>query len=483
LLLSSLVVQADTHVSVGDVELRHDLEYLADRGLISIPITTWPMSWAEISQAVESIDEQRDRSVHTRAIVTRLINRLQRATHTSNPTFNSRYSLSSGAQKLRGFRDIPRGDAEISGSVGFIGQSFASKLQITLAGSPQDSQNLRFDGSYIGYLWKNVAINAGYQERWWGPGQLGSLILSSNARPVPGVSIKRHVALRSNYRALSWMGPWTAHAFAGKMENDRFVNRPYLLGARVAIKPFPSLELGASRTAQWGGDGRPTSFDSLVNLLIGRDNQGEGVSREEEPGNQLAGFDGRFSFNRLGLPVTLYGQLIGEDEAGGFPSRYMGQFGLSTSMPVNWQDSTLRLNAEYSDTTCQFYESSRIFNCAYGSSIYRTGYRYRNRAIGYSTDNDARQIALLATLNTASNHNWSAALRVGELNRGGAIPETVNTVSEIPRDFVEIEVNHSRLFNLGKLEMGIGYSQREDNASAQQDGEFNAFVSWTSFVP
>ena len=482
-LLGSSAVWADPQINAGDAELRHDLEYLADRRLISIPITTWPISWAEVSQAIESIDSSRVTSANTQMVIARLQRRLGRAVQMTYPLLASRASVSDGEYSLRGFRTVPRGRAELDGSLEYVGKSFAGKIQVTAVGTPQDGDDFRLDGSYAAYIWNNVAFTAGYQDRWWGPGQTGSLILSNNSRPIPGLSVKRHVALQSNHRFLRWMGPWTAQAFAGQLESDRFVSRPYLLGARVVIKPFRSLELGVSRTAQWGGEGRPTSFESLINLIRGRDNVGDGISRDEEPGNQLAGFDGRFSSRVLGHPVTLYGQMIGEDEAGGFPSRFLGQFGVSTSMPLNWGTSSLRLNMEYSDTACQFYDSEPRFNCAYNSDIYRTGYRYRGQSLAHSTDGDARQFALLATLNTAGQHNWSASLRMGELNRGGITPELENPLSPEPVDFLEVNINHSRPLFLGKLDIGVGYRQRELQSNGQSDSGANVFVSWSTYVP
>ncbi len=41
------------------------------------------------------------------------------------------------------------------------------------------------DGSYLGVNVGNFMLSAGYIERWWGPGWDGSLILSTNARPIP----------------------------------------------------------------------------------------------------------------------------------------------------------------------------------------------------------------------------------------------------------------------------------------------------------
>ncbi len=54
--------------------------------------------------------------------------------------------------------------------------------------------------------------------------------------------------------------------------------------------------------------------------LPDRDNTGT----DNEPGNQLAGFDFKFKLEpTLGWPVSFYGQMIGEDEAGGLPSANM----------------------------------------------------------------------------------------------------------------------------------------------------------------
>jgi hypothetical protein len=43
LLLFSSSLQAGPWIPVGDPWLRADIEYLADRGIITAPITTWPI--------------------------------------------------------------------------------------------------------------------------------------------------------------------------------------------------------------------------------------------------------------------------------------------------------------------------------------------------------------------------------------------------------------------------------------------------------
>ena len=81
------------------------------------------------------------------------------------------------------------------------------------------------------------------------------------------------------------------------------------------------------RLAQFGGDGRPTDSSTILNMILGRDNTSENLTFEEQPGNQIAGFDISYHLN----DIIFYGQLIGEDEAGLFPSRKLKLIGSSWS--------------------------------------------------------------------------------------------------------------------------------------------------------
>lgn len=84
----------------------------------------------------------------------------------------------------------------------------------------------------------------------------------------------------------------------GKRELTRSLSIPGsdLRTTQRAFVPFPSLEIGLSRGAQWCGDGRPCDFDTFVDLFLGRDNRrDDGIDPEIEPGNQLAGIDVRWT--------------------------------------------------------------------------------------------------------------------------------------------------------------------------------------------
>jgi hypothetical protein len=73
-------------------------------------------------------------------------------------------------------------------------------------------------------------------------------------------------------------------------------------------------------------------LDTFIDLLLGNDNLGdEGIDRSNEPGDQLAGIDIRRASTLFDKPIAVCGQFIGEDEAVGFPSRFLGHLGLETS--------------------------------------------------------------------------------------------------------------------------------------------------------
>ena len=119
-------------------------------------------------------------------------------------------------------------------------------------------------------------------------------------------------------------------------------------------------------------------------MFLGRDNVGDaGTTPENEPGNQLAGIDLRWSNMWFGQPSAFYLQGIAEDEAGGYPSRYMALVGIETSGYIKNRWS-YRWYAELAGTSCDFIKTD-LWNCAYNHGIYETGYRYHGRVIGHGS--------------------------------------------------------------------------------------------------
>lgn len=478
-LLCGLQVEAGPVIAPGDAALRHDIQRLADAGVISGPVTSWPLAWGPILSDIRSVDDPIALPGDVLAALARIRARAASETRTGEIRWRARAAAAVEPSRMRGFRNTPREEGELSGGISWTGERFSVDLQATVVIDPLDGNEFRADGSQIGVALGNFSLAASTMDRWWGPGWDGSLILSNNARPIPAISIDRIFTDPFDSKWLRWLGPWDLVAHFGQFESDRHIPNARFFGMRVNFKPLPSLEIGLSRTAQWCGDGRPCGLDTFADLLLGRDNRGDaGIDLANEPGNQLAGIDIRWASTILNIPLAVYGQFIGEDEAGGFPSRYLGQLGLETSGMLGRRWS-YRWFAEFAGTSCQFHESSEIFNCAYNHGIYQTGYRYRGRAVGHAADNDARIISSGLILLNDQDTQWSALIRYGALNRGGAA-DPRNSLTPTRQDIASLDLTHRRVFTYGQIEIGLGIERTDDEISGAASSDGRAFLQWRS---
>ena len=478
-LLPAGAALAGPAIAPGDLALRHDLQRLADYGVLSGPVTTWPLSWGPIMSDLQNYETTTELPTDVIDTLARVRARAQWQSQTDELRFRARASAAERPVVIRSFQDVPREDGELGAGLSWTGDRFSIDLNVSAVANPVDDKDYRADGSNVAVALGNYTIAASTMDRWWGPGWDGSLILSSNARPIPAVTIDRNFTEPFDSKWLSWIGPWDMSVIFGRMEDARAVPNARFFGFRVNFKPIPSLEIGLSRTAQWCGDGRPCDFDTFVNLLLGKDNRNDpDISIENEPGNQLAGIDIRWAFTALSMPIAVYSQLIGEDESGDLPSRHIGQLGIegTGSYRDNW---SYRWYAEAATTTCNFYDAIEGFNCAYNHTIYRSGYRYRGRVIGHGADNDAAIATLGLLLVDDKETSWQGLVRIGKLNRGGA-PDPNNSLTPVPQDILNVELAHSRIFSFGQLEFGVGYEQLDGNPAIPSSNEARAFIQWRS---
>ena len=459
---------ANPLVPAGDLFLRQDVQLLADAGVLRGPVTTWPLAWAPLLADLGRVDGQ-GWSTAVALAAARVRERAE--AETSAREFQYRAGLSGAEQPMRwrSFADTPREKGELTAGVSWLGDRLSIELNGQVVNSPDDGEEYRADGSQIAVAAGNYSIAASTLDRWWGPGWDGSLILSNNARPMPALTLDRMFTEPFESRWLSWIGPWDVSVMFGQMESDRVVPEAKFFGFRFNFRPLPSLEIGLTRTAQWCGEDRPCDLDTFVNLLLGRDNRGdEGIGTGNEPGNQLAGVDIRWSVPDR--PFALYGQFIGEDEAGGFPSKFLGQAGIETS--GLWREHwSWRGFLEIASTKCRFYESEEDYDCAYNHGIYQTGYRYRGRAVGHGSDNDSLMLSTGLFLVDPGQSQWWLLARYGELNRGGA-PDARNSLTPTRQDLASLDLMHSRPLKYGVVDIGVG-AERLDS-----DTDPRAYIQW-----
>jgi hypothetical protein len=378
----------------------------------------------------------------------------------------ARVAAADNPATFRSFASTPREEGEATIGASWLGERLTAQLSATAVASPEDSQRIRLDGSYAGLLLGNWMLIAGATDRWWGPGWEGSLILSSNARPIPSVTLERRHSFEFEARLLKWLGPWRASVSMGQLEgSDVAVPDARFFAARVAFRPRPWLEFGLSRTAQWCGENRPCDLETFGDLLLGRDNQSASLPAAREPGNQMAGYDARIRSPWQRIPVALYLQLIGEDEAGGLPSKLLGLGGLEAWGATPW--GTGRVYVEFADTACNFSRQQPLFDCAYRNALYPQGYSFRGRPIGHAIGPDSRMLALGTVLTTASGSSWTMRIRRVELDR--------DPISS-GHDLTNIELHYSRAFAWGEL--GVGLELNDRDAATPGDSGLGGFVQW-----
>ncbi|HOX07241.1 MAG TPA: capsule assembly Wzi family protein [Planctomycetota bacterium] len=213
---------------------------------------------------------------------------------------------------------------------------------------PADDEERQESGGALaeGYLKLNAGkwfLLAGREPLWWGPGRHGSLLLSTNARPLDLVRVGNDEPVLLPW-VFSRVGPLRVESFVARLDDESqpFPN-PYFAGARISVIPLPWVELGASRVAMFGGRGRTVDGHTIDSLITGR-----GENDPNSVGNQEASLDLRLTLPLDIQPVQFYGELGGEDMAGGFFSREAVLAGVFLPRLGPWEQFDLRL--EYADT-------------------------------------------------------------------------------------------------------------------------------------
>lgn len=473
--------QAGPWINPGDETLRHHIQVLSDAGIIRVPTTTWPLMWAGIKTDLDNAKTHNLSAAQLKSLNYVMFS-FRRET-SPDIRLSWQGNLRQSPHLFTDFADQQRDKAETSLSADWMGQHFAGQLKLGFSNDTNNDPNLKLDGSYVSTIWGNWAFTAGTQDRWWGPSWQNNLILSTNARPTPSLTIQRNHSSAPKSPLLSWIGPWHLETFMSQLESDRHVSKALLWGFRVTFKPISSLEIGLTRTAQWGGENRPQGFSTFIDLLLGKDNRGDdGVNQSNEPGNQLGGIDWRLSgtlFDDTGM--GFYGQWIGEDESGALPSRFTMLMGLDASIIKRQMHH--RVYLEYSDTTTEGFkgEGNDRPNYAFEHGIYRSGYRYRNRAIGPASDNDSRMLTLAHDMFMDDDQQFGWSISKSELNRDGTDREQPggNTISRGAANSLWLaDIHYSILFNPWQLSLGVNYKSEDLIYASTTTGRTNAYLGW-----
>jgi hypothetical protein len=386
--LASAIARADASLPwTPSVAARHALELLADEGGLALPLSQWPLPRTAVVRALDALPRELPPALDgARA-------RVETELRAAGDGAVS-MGLRNRAEAFSGFGDESTPGSWIGVRSGtFVERGVAAQIGARVEQDTLPSQadfRLRFDDSAIAAEGFGVQLAAWAHRSWWGPGWQSSLVLGNNAPPLYGIGLQRASAGRSESRWLAWMGPWTYDFFVA--ENDDAIGSN-VVGNRITLRPFSLLEIAITRTAQWGGRGHPNSFDSFLNMLVGRGlNANSPQEQADDPAHELAGFDFRLRCPG-GVRCTAYTQLIAGNHTRNLPSDYMGLYGIES-----WSaDGRMRVFAEFIESICGApLEHKPEHGCAYHNSDgeYPQGYSHAGRWLGTAAGADSRVATL-----------------------------------------------------------------------------------------
>ncbi|MFN4106178.1 MAG: capsule assembly Wzi family protein [Acinetobacter johnsonii] len=409
-ILSALALPvAAQGIVLNNEDLRTDLNWLNQQGVIQISTSTWPLSGEEIQRALSTAKIENNAQQ-------KVINSVMANLEAENTSTKLALFAETDPQNIpQKFADEQKSQYQAALELNAGGAQWDARLRVNAEKDPiiDHGQDVNVEGSYIaGKLWNQWLI-AGQIPTYWGPGHEGSLIRGDASRPVYGLTMQRAEQQAFETKWLSWIGPWQYQAFAGQLDDYHAIPDAKLLGFRLTAQPLPYLELGASRILQWGGEGRSESFDTLWNAIKGNDNFDDG---DLDKSNQIAGFDARLNLNHWGgVPISLYGQYVGEDEAGLLPSKKMYLAGIDYSSQLN--NLPLQVYAEWADTRT----NGDVQGISYNHYIYQDGYYQHGFPLGHAMGGDGQMLSLGGDIRFDVMNRLNGRVMVAKVNQSNSI--------------------------------------------------------------
>jgi hypothetical protein len=475
-LLTSLSVNASIWMDSDDPYLKASIRALANGGVIKTPINTYPLMYKSIMADL--------RSSRNHDIAPHLQFALQYVEHALKFSELERSSgvklkAASKTDDFQSFEERHLAKGELNLFTETISDRWAFKSSVHLTKNAANDKNLSFEGSYLATYLGNWVISLDQVSQWWGPGQDSAMTLSNNAVAFPAIRFTRHSSEPIDLPVLNWLGPVSTTTYFGQQEHSNELQNIRTWGLRINFKPFDSLEIGLTRTAQWGGRGRPTDFSTFINLLKGEDNttlDGR-ISRDNEPGNQLGGADFHWRDSLFGQDVGVYGEIVGEDEAGGLPSHTMYQVGMETSFgSVN---SLNQLFFEYVNTMANCNDNAAIGTCGYEHHVFREGYRRYGRSMGSTYDNDTTGFIIGLTQTRFGGISWYGKLKYLNINKDNSNNvSAIHPVSEFAQKRLQLEAGYRTPLMEGLLNIQVSLYRSKLTASNINDTDGSIKTSW-----
>jgi hypothetical protein len=418
-LLAAQPASAAPWAETGDVQLRQDVELLVANGVLRGPVNDWPLPWAQFKD-VENIATAGALPPAVVAAAKRVTAAMSMSDQ--DHSVDTRVMVTNHAALIRDFGTTARSKADVSAKVNQqIGDLFIS-LGVGYR-YHQGGRDYHLEPSYAALKLGNVALYGGYMDIWWGPGQDGALMFSTNARPLPRAGLKLLEPRAINLPILRWLGPASFDFFVGRTEGNRNdYQHPLVSGLRVSFSPAPGLEIGLNREVLFCGQGALCTTKSVAKAAFGFGNADNTGIRANDPGDQLAGFDISYRTHIGLVAAQLYGEAEGEDSDGFILSQYARKAGTRFNGPIGQDGAQWLVGFEYTDTLASFnlLNGRKVPGSFYRHFNYTDGLTNRGRVLGESVGGDARFYSVDFAFTDIKNRRYYGSFRRVNLNRSEA---------------------------------------------------------------
>lgn len=319
LLLTSTASHATPWLDAEELHVRHSLQVLADAGLLSAPVTTFPVMWRPIIADLERLDPEK-LSALQRTAYYKLSHLLEyhRRGHYSGLKIAG--TTDTGAQPS--YHRPMEGKAFASITHERIGRSIAGRIRATYRTSqvslnPQvRTDHLSWQGSYAAVMVGDWAFTVDQVQQWWSPGSAKDGLQTLSTLPLRSV--------RATYTPHAESGTlqrFSLTTFWGESEEEFQLGdsavwqREEAFGVRAGWRAHDRLELGLHYTESklvdtsenWTFDARLTLPYQISLYGSASEHEVAGVS-----GNgHMVGFD--WSFSEAGSLSRVYAEFDRSD--------------------------------------------------------------------------------------------------------------------------------------------------------------------------
>ncbi|HMF78457.1 MAG TPA: capsule assembly Wzi family protein [Bryobacteraceae bacterium] len=152
-------------------------------------------------------------------------------------------------------------------------------------------------------------ITFGKQSLWWGPGAESAFSFSNNAAPFYMLRFAQAAPLVLP-GFLSHLGKIRTELIFGKLSGHQWPPRPYVNAQKISLALTDNFEIGFTRSAFFGGVGRPLTWGTFASSLISTVSKGA----RDNLGDRHSGFDFRYRIPGLRRYVTVYSDSYADDD-------------------------------------------------------------------------------------------------------------------------------------------------------------------------